>query len=280
MFSHVTCGQHMTRVVSRMETQAFLRFIPCMGESSDVWETANWTNQQTNKQERKTNKQIRKHYQSWAALPPPHPHKHNNIWIAWPAAHDCLVMFVFCFHARSSDVFSSLHWITMLRLTLLTLFLRSVLALVSFPLGPEYDQFSPFPASDEDYVRGSVWPKPQVRVQSGVVYSLLPSEFKFTSVGESSDVLNAAIERYSNITFPDSAQKNATLKQITALKIDVQSKMEPFSPGADESCRYFSWSIFVFVFVFIFYPPPPDQFGSPKVFTRSLASTFLLCRLW
>ena len=175
----------------------------------------------------------------------------------------------------------------MLRLTLLTLCLRPIFSSVSFPLGPEYDQFSPFPASDEDYVRGSVWPKPQVRVQSGVVYSLLPSEFKFTSVGESSDVLNAAIERYSNITFPDSAQKNATLKQITALKIDVQSKMEPFSPGADESCRYFSWSIFVFVFVFIFYPPPPDQFGSPKVFTRSLASlrgleadTFLLCRLW
>lgn len=94
-----------------------------------------------------------------------------------------------------------------------------------------------------DYVKGSVWPKPQQLTQAdGVVFSLDPTKFQFVSVGESSDVLSAALLRYKHITFPleVKAPPKETLQEIATLSVKVMKKYENLSLESDESCKYFS----------------------------------------
>ena len=90
----------------------------------------------------------------------------------------------------------------------------------------------------EDYVKGSVWPKPQGETPSGAVYKLTPENFQFSITGESSDVLKEAVERYKVLTFPDnvSASKK-NLSQITKLTVDVVDKYENLTLDSDESCK-------------------------------------------
>lgn len=99
----------------------------------------------------------------------------------------------------------------------------------------------------EDYVKGSAWPKPQGESPSGTVYKLTPQDFKFAIVGESSDVLEDAIARYKDLTFPDNVgkskkhkkhKKHHTLSQITELAIKVLDKYEDLTLESDESCKY------------------------------------------
>ena len=111
------------------------------------------------------------------------------------------------------------------------------------PLGPDYNLLQTFQASEE-YEHGGVWPKPQSQTQTGVVYSVLPAEFQFSSVGEMDDVLKAAIERYRNLTFPEKVDKKAPgLKQIAGLKVSVKQPTQPLHLDTDESCTYthFCW---------------------------------------
>ena len=95
----------------------------------------------------------------------------------------------------------------------------------------------------EDYVKGSVWPKPQGQMQNGALYSLSSEKFIFTITGQSSDVLEDAIERYKKLTFPDDFRKTKrNLPQITQLEIKVMDQYENLTLESDESCKY----IFIF----------------------------------
>ena len=90
----------------------------------------------------------------------------------------------------------------------------------------------------KDYVKGSIWPKPQDEMPDGVVYTLTPTQFSFNAVGQTSDVLEDAIARYKNLTFPDSVKTTKIgYKQITGLDINVIDKYEPLSLDSDESCK-------------------------------------------
>lgn len=92
----------------------------------------------------------------------------------------------------------------------------------------------------EDYVKGSVWPKPQGETPSGVVYKLTPQDFTFSITGESSDVLKNAVERYRHLTFPDNvSEPKKNLSQITELTVRVTNKYENLTLDSDESCKYF-----------------------------------------
>ena len=89
-----------------------------------------------------------------------------------------------------------------------------------------------------DYVRGSIWPKPQSYNASGKVYTLTSSEFSFDSTGETSDVLKEAFKRYRGLAFPDPSEKpKAGLPQITQLSVKVEEKYAPLSLDSDESCK-------------------------------------------
>ena len=91
----------------------------------------------------------------------------------------------------------------------------------------------------EDYVKGSVWPKPQGETTNGAVYALSPENFKFTIVGQSSDVLVEAVKRYKELTFPDEVRETKkNLAQITELSINVINKYENLTLESDESCKY------------------------------------------
>ena len=92
----------------------------------------------------------------------------------------------------------------------------------------------------EDYVKGSVWPKPQGETPSGVVYKLTPQDFTFSITGESSDVLKNAVQRYRHLTFPDNvSEPKKNLSQITELTVRVTNKYENLTLDSDESCKYF-----------------------------------------
>ncbi|XP_029186896.2 beta-hexosaminidase subunit beta-like [Acropora millepora] len=87
-----------------------------------------------------------------------------------------------------------------------------------------------------DYVKGSIWPKPQVYNATKIIYSLIPSEFSFASIGETSDVLTDALSRYKSLVFPDPNEKlKAGLQQITKLSVKVEEKYAPQSIRSDES---------------------------------------------
>lgn len=90
----------------------------------------------------------------------------------------------------------------------------------------------------EDYVKGSVWPKPQGETQNGSVYSLSSETFKFSITAQSSDVLEDAIKRYKQLTFPEDFREIKTnLPQITQLTIEVIDKYENLTLDSDESYK-------------------------------------------
>jgi len=90
----------------------------------------------------------------------------------------------------------------------------------------------------EDYVKGSVWPKPQVQSQTGAMFKLSPQNFKFEITGQSCDVLEEAIKRYKQLTFPDNvSESKKNLSEITQLSIKVIDKYEKLTLESDESCK-------------------------------------------
>lgn len=90
----------------------------------------------------------------------------------------------------------------------------------------------------EDYVKGSVWPKPQLESQTGAVFKLTPQNFKFVITGPSCDVLEEAIQRYKRLTFPDNVgESKKNLSEITQLSIIVIDKYEKLTLESDESYK-------------------------------------------
>lgn len=139
-------------------------------------------------------------------------------------------------------------------LLLLSTFASSTIKRVptlSDPLALDYQDYLAWKLEElqvEDYVKGSVWPKPQGETPNGEVYFLSPQNFKFTITGQSSDVLQDAISRYKQLTFPDSdggdsscERKKAKAQgssEITQLTVKVINKYENLTLETDESCKY------------------------------------------
>ncbi|XP_002162378.3 beta-hexosaminidase subunit alpha isoform X1 [Hydra vulgaris] len=89
----------------------------------------------------------------------------------------------------------------------------------------------------EDYVHGSVWPKPLHENRNEVYYAINPEKFSFDiSESQQSDVLTAAVVRYKSITFPDPFMvAEPSLESVTSLIITVKEPMEPMNLETDES---------------------------------------------
>lgn len=92
----------------------------------------------------------------------------------------------------------------------------------------------------DGYVSGSIWPKPQQHTVGEDTFSLSPSTFEFTSSGEESDVLTAALKRYHDLTFPGKSRSNVLrfrrdLSALTSLEITVKEKYAPMTFESDES---------------------------------------------
>ena len=139
-------------------------------------------------------------------------------------------------------------------LLLLSAFASSTIKRVptlSDPLVLDYQDYLSWKLEElqvEDYVKGSVWPKPQGETPNGEVYSLSPQNFKFIITGQSSDVLQDAISRYKKLTFPDSNDGDSSCErkkaeaqgssEITQLTVKVINKYENLTLESDESCKY------------------------------------------
>lgn len=92
--------------------------------------------------------------------------------------------------------------------------------------------------NNDDYVTGSIWPKPQSDSPTGEMFTLASNNFQFETVGQDSDVLKAALVRYMNLTFPDVVNKTkAGLNEIVKLAVNVINKYEPLTLETDESCK-------------------------------------------
>lgn len=94
--------------------------------------------------------------------------------------------------------------------------------------------------ASDDYVTGSIWPKPQVENPSGVIFSLSPKAFTFQINGKTSDVLSQAVERYKTLVFPDSnvVKTASNLDAIESLEIVVVTNYSNMTIESDESCEY------------------------------------------
>ena len=93
--------------------------------------------------------------------------------------------------------------------------------------------------ASDDYVKGSVWPKPQGQSPTAVLFSLLPKSFTFQINGKTSDVLRNAVTRYMNLTFPDYSvtKKDEKLAFMESLEIIVVDEYKPMTIESDESCK-------------------------------------------
>jgi len=124
-----------------------------------------------------------------------------------------------------------------LRLFSLALALAICSASLSEPWNEEQEE-EEWKRTAIDYVKGSIWPKPQVCNTTGKVYSLASNEFSFEPIGERSDVLTEALRRYEGLVFPDPNEKpKEGLSQITKLSVKVEEKYAPLTIESDESCK-------------------------------------------
>eukprot|EP00794_Sanderia_malayensis_P016574 gene16574-18259_t len=88
----------------------------------------------------------------------------------------------------------------------------------------------------ENYVTGSVWPKPQSEKRVDTFFSLDPGHFMFSAVGQQSSVLSAAMVRYKTLTFPDMVVPvEKTMKMVETLQIKVVDAFQPLALESDES---------------------------------------------
>lgn len=89
---------------------------------------------------------------------------------------------------------------------------------------------------DDDYVKGSLWPKPQEEHKQRATFSFSPEDFTFTTsgAGKDSKVIKSAIERYKKITFPKSALKCEHPSCVKSLEILIRKKNEDLHFDMDE----------------------------------------------
>lgn len=103
--------------------------------------------------------------------------------------------------------------------------------------------------ASDDYVRGSIWPKPQGQSPTGVVFSLTPKSFTFQINGKTSDVLTQAVQRYKDLTFPDADVRETApkLDVIESLEVVVVDDYRNMTIESDESCKNFINFLIIYV---------------------------------
>lgn len=71
------------------------------------------------------------------------------------------------------------------------------------------------------------------------MFAVDPQGFKFSTVGQESTVLAAAMDRYKSVVFPDPhALVETKYEVLETLQVKVMNKYEPLSLTSDESCEY------------------------------------------
>ena len=96
-----------------------------------------------------------------------------------------------------------------------------------------------FVGKGQNYVRGSVWPKPQRESRSDKYFSVDPAKFKFSVAGQQSSVLSLAMTRYMPLTFPDTKVSTEwKMEQVETLQVKVNNEYAPMELSTDESCMY------------------------------------------
>ena len=92
---------------------------------------------------------------------------------------------------------------------------------------------------DDDYVKGSLWPKPQVEHKQHTNFSITPEDFKFTTsgAGKESKIIKSAIERYKKLTFPEPAFECEDQNCMKSLDISIKEKNEDLHFDMDEFCK-------------------------------------------
>eukprot|EP00794_Sanderia_malayensis_P016573 gene16573-18258_t len=90
---------------------------------------------------------------------------------------------------------------------------------------------------DDDYVKGSLWPKPQEEHPEDVYFSIDHSNFKFRATGKTSNILSSAFERYRSLTFPKTtnAAGNHEHSVIIGLEVNVRTEEAELKLDMDES---------------------------------------------
>ena len=101
----------------------------------------------------------------------------------------------------------------------------------------EYDRIAAFEL-DDDYVKGTVWPKPFEEHREDVYFHLDSSKFLFKSIGVNSDMLQSAFRRYMKITFPKAVGSVEPGDLIRHLDVNVKVGSTELCPDMDESCKY------------------------------------------
>eukprot|EP00795_Rhopilema_esculentum_P012978 gene12978-3743_t len=93
-----------------------------------------------------------------------------------------------------------------------------------------------FVGKGQNYVSGSVWPKPQRESRSDKYFAVDPAKFKFSVAGQQSSVLSLAMARYMPLTFPDTKVSTEwKMEQVETLQIKVSNEYAPMELSTDES---------------------------------------------
>lgn len=100
---------------------------------------------------------------------------------------------------------------------------------------------------DNNYVRGSIWPKPQEEKREEIYYYVDNTNFEFTASGDGgqSQILKSAFSRYKKITFPKSHGGAASENVIQGLEVKVETKQKNLDINMDESCKCFLFYYFI-----------------------------------
>jgi len=109
--------------------------------------------------------------------------------------------------------------------------------------------------ASNDYVKGSIWPKPQSLKPTGKKLALSPNSFTFEVNGKTSDVLTHAVQRYKSLTFPDAnmTKKAPGLDVLQSLEIIVDADYKNLTIESDESCKIsLTYCICIYIDLYVF----------------------------
>ena len=102
-------------------------------------------------------------------------------------------------------------------------------------------------AADSSTTTDLLWPLPRSATFGSSVYSLNPETFTFTGTGAggSSNTLDSAFARYTNLIFqtpapffPSGASSSAAQQELASLEVNVMSDNETLGLGTNEPCEY------------------------------------------
>ncbi|XP_065050975.1 beta-hexosaminidase subunit beta-like [Rhopilema esculentum] len=90
---------------------------------------------------------------------------------------------------------------------------------------------------DDNYVKGSIWPKPQEEHREDDYFFVDHVNFKFSAngAGKDSEILKSALKRYKGLLFPKKEGEQASGKVIRELVVNVKTKQENLDINMDES---------------------------------------------